>query len=610
MLARICTPGADRLAGALARTTEINDANGFADRMPGMTSGSAAAGPSYRHDEGAGKSPTQRDPAIDAAGTGQRSGWARIERAWWIVLGGTMLVFSAFPIANLILGYSTKDYGLWYQVGLAVRRGLDVYPRPESRRLFPFMYPPSAAAMLAWVSMLGRPGSLLALVIVNSMAWVASIFLSVWLAVKPGVRRHPLVVILPSLAIIVLIHNVYLLGQPNLLLLAIILGAFACLQRGHHFTAGALVATAAAIKAFPIMALGYLIYRRMWTASAATIAILAAWLLIAPLPFRTPEQVLDDVVVWSKGMLFTYDSYGIAQRPFRSYSYKNQSIMALAHRLLRNVPADGEAILSRHSRESHAGPRPIKGLAPIDPSTDLLTFLKPHPHSVPEPAKVKTVSAVDSQVTSAAVLYGASRPSGALESQRWDDALEDAGPALRNAWMVNLVDLSFRSVTIITLAAIAGLCLFVLAVLPWSKDRTRETDAIEYAIVILLTVMFSPLSFNYAYVWLIYPMTLGLYLVMNEPAGSRVARWKFAWITAVFLIPALALPMPLLAQAYGNLFLPALLLLFGLGAMLHASGRARRAPASADQKVHSGIAFFRALAKNAATNQARHPART
>ena len=72
-----------------------------------------------------------------------------------------MLVFSAFPIANHFLGLSTKDYGLWYQVGLAVRQGLDIYPRPETGRLFPFMYPPSAAAMLAWVSMLGAVGSLL-----------------------------------------------------------------------------------------------------------------------------------------------------------------------------------------------------------------------------------------------------------------------------------------------------------------------------------------------------------------------------------------------------------------------------------------------------------------
>jgi alpha-1,2-mannosyltransferase len=526
-----------------------------------MSGGSPAAGrPVYRHDDGAGTRPSRVEP---------RLGWARIERAWWFIFGGVMLVFSAFPIANLALGYATKDYGLWYQVGLAVRLGLDVYPRPETGRLFPFMYPPSAAAMLAWVSMLGRSGSLLALVFVNSAAWLASIALSVWLAVRPGERRHPLVVILPSLAIIVLVHNIYLLGQPNLLLLALLLGAFACLQRGHHFGAGALVATAAAIKAFPIMALGYLIYRRMWTASAATVAVLAAWLLIAPLPFRTPGQAIDDVVVWSRGMLFTYNSYGIAQRPFRSYSYKNQSIMALSHRLLRDVPADGEAVLSRRAKEAYASSRPTKGITPIDPSTDLLTFLKPHAQTSPASARTNSRQVDQSPVNSAQTGNTGSDTANALAFPRWDDALKGALPGLRNAWRVNLLDLSFRSVTAVTLAAIVGLCLFVLAVLPFSSHRTRQTDAIEYAIVILLTVMFSPLSFNYAYVWLIYPMTVGLHLVMSEPAGASAHRIKIAWITAVFLIPALAIPLPLYAQAYGNLFLPALLLLFGLGAMLH-----------------------------------------
>ena len=114
-----------------------------------------------------------------------------------------------------------------------MRQGLDVYPRPETGRLFPFMYPPSAAAMLGWVSLLGPIGSLLALVLVNSAAWLACIGLSVWLATGPGEQRHPLVVILPSLSIIVLVHNIYLLGQPNLLLLALLLGAFACLRLGR-----------------------------------------------------------------------------------------------------------------------------------------------------------------------------------------------------------------------------------------------------------------------------------------------------------------------------------------------------------------------------------------
>jgi alpha-1,2-mannosyltransferase len=493
------------------------------------------------------------------------AGWRRIERAWWWILLAVMLIFSIFPIANLCLGLSTKDYGLWYQVGLAVRQGLDIYPRPESGRLFPFMYPPSAAAMLAWLSLLGPIGSLLTLVLINSVAWVACIVLSIWLACGPGSGRHPLVVIVPSLSIIVLVYNIYLLGQPNLLLLALLLGTFVCLRLGRPIGAGVLLATAAAIKAFPILALAYLIYRRMWVASAATLATLAVWLLLAPLPFRTPSQAVSDLVIWSQGMLFTYNSHGIAQRPFRSYSYKNQSIMALAHRFLRDVPADGELILSRSVRGEYSGPRPPKGLPILDPSTNVLSFPKPR-------AESNNDDRPDTGLARATVSPGES--TGSTERvTRWDDVLQGAEPALRAAWRVNFANLNFRTVTAITVAAMLGLCVFVIAVLPPRDRRTPQTDSLEFGLVTLLTVMFSPLSFNYAYVWLIYPTTLGLHLVLSELSTAQWRRLKLTWITAVILTPALAIPMPLLAQAYGNLFLPALLLFFGFGAMLYAANR-------------------------------------
>ena len=109
--------------------------------------------------------------------------------------------------------------------------------------------------------------------------------------------------------------------------------------------------------------------------------------------------------------------------------------------------------------------------------------------------------------------------------------MQGAEPALRAAWRVNLLDLDFRTVTAITLAAMLGLCLFVAAVMPARQRRTRETDALEFALVTLLTVIFSPLSFNYAYVWLLYPTTLAVHRVLSEPddrargIGSRSPGW-------------------------------------------------------------------------------------
>ncbi|MGP0064685.1 MAG: glycosyltransferase 87 family protein [Isosphaeraceae bacterium] len=538
------------------------------------------------------RGPDAKIPGLAPSRTGT-AGWARLERAWWPALVGTMVVFSIFPLANMLLGLSTKDYGLWYQVGRAVRLGMDVYPRPESGRLFPFMYPPSAAAMLGVMSLLGPTGTLIAAVLVNSASWMACILLSLWLAAGRGKPRHPLVVIVPSLAVIVLIHNIFLLGQPNLLLLALVLGAFVCLRLGREYSAGALVATAAAIKAFPLLILGYLVYRRMWRASAATVAVLAAWLLLAPLPFRTPAQAVDDVSVWTRGMLFTYNTHGIAQRPLRSYSYKNQSIMALMHRLLRDVPADGESVLSRRARVAEGGPRPATAL---DPATDLLSFLKPHQRAS-RPARPAVAVAPEGTATGPD-----DEGAGTTEpTPRWDEAVQGAEPALRAAWRVNVLDLDFRTVTLITLGAMLVLSLYFVAVMPARPSRTPETDALEFALVTLLTVIFSPLSFNYAYVWLLYPITLAVHRVSSEPADTPGHRLKVGWLAAVLLIPALAIPMPQMAQACGNLFLPALLLVFGLGAMLKASARRQHESAGSSSIHHPHLDHRGSRAKTAAS---------
>src|SRR5262249_53294757 len=151
------------------------------------------------------------------------------------------------------------------------------------------------------------------------------------------------------------------------------------------------------------------------------------------------------------------------------------------------------------------------------------------------------------------------------------DAIQHYKLALDAGWRINIVDLKFRTVMVIAVISMLAICLFVASVLPPANRRAARTDALEFALVIVLITMFSPLSFNYAYVWLIYPMTLALHLVVSERADTPHHRLKVIWVASVLSIPALALPMPLLAQAYGNLFFPALLLVFGFGAMLRSA---------------------------------------
>jgi hypothetical protein len=104
-----------------------------------------------------------------------------------------------------------------------------------------------------------------------------------------------------------------------------------------------LIAVSAAIKAYPLLAAGYLVYRKKWRALASMTAVLLGLMFVAPLAFRTPGQVGEDFAYWVRGMLLKYDEHSIAQRPDRAYSFKNQSVQATVHRLARPVLADGEA---------------------------------------------------------------------------------------------------------------------------------------------------------------------------------------------------------------------------------------------------------------------------
>ena len=112
------------------------------------------------------------------------------------------------------------------------------------------------------------------------------------------------------------------------------------LRAKRQVLAGALIALAAAIKAFPIAALVYLIYRRYWKASVSLVLTLVFLLLVLPAPFRGGfQRSWNDLAKWGAGML-KYDARGVGQRPGRSQTWKNQSIVGVANRLLRHVDVD------------------------------------------------------------------------------------------------------------------------------------------------------------------------------------------------------------------------------------------------------------------------------
>jgi hypothetical protein len=399
------------------------------------------------------------------------------ERAWRILLwifGVILLVFIVVPVWHSVRGHSAKDYWVWYQTGQTVLQGGEIYP--DRWHKFPFMYPPPCALFLAPVSALGQTGLVIVLALVNAAAWICSIIFSVRLATGEWRRAHLPVYLVPSLVMGAHIWGNFLLGQPSLVLLALMLGAFISLQGKFHWIAGVLIAVTAAIKAFPVIAIVYLIYRRYWVAVASLVLTLTFFLIILPIPFRGYEQAKQDLQRWSSGMLFKYDESGIGQRLGRSNSWKNQSIWGVANRLLRHVEYD-------HKYEPH------------------------------EPV------------------------------------------------YANVADLDFDTVNRIILGAALALGVVFIKVMPRRTRRTPETDAIEFALLLLLMLVFTPLSFGYLFAWLLYPLTV---IVQRLLAGSD-SRAVLAGCAAVAIaLLSLSIPFRLMAQTYGNALFATLLLFAGL----------------------------------------------
>jgi hypothetical protein len=258
-------------------------------------------------------------------------------RALLAVFVVTAAVFSALPLLRYFRGRTIFDYELWYATGQHVLAGHEIYFFRSGK--YDFMYPPPCALFLAGASLLGQGGLILLLVAINSVAWFYSARLSALLVGGTTGARNVWLYLIPSLLVIVYIWSSYHLGQPSLVLLALMLGAFVALRAKCEVVAGGLIALAAAIKAFPVLAIIYLLYRRYWIAAASLIVTLVFLVLVLPAPFRGFEGAWRDIGKWSAGMLI-YSEAKVGQRPMRSYTWKNQSLVGVTNRFLRHVDAD------------------------------------------------------------------------------------------------------------------------------------------------------------------------------------------------------------------------------------------------------------------------------
>jgi hypothetical protein len=245
------------------------------------------------------------------------------------------IVLTAFVLVPEIWGHGkTKDYPLWYWAGQQVLHGLNLY-RTDGQP-FDFIYPPLSAVLLAIPAWFGKIPLYLCLCLMNVIAWWLTIL---YANAMTGSGRTPgmWLFALPGFVTITWVFDMFDLGQPNLVLLALMLYGFWSMQHQRPWMAGGMFALATAIKVFPVAVLPYLVWRRQWAALAGMLVFLGVFLFVVPAPVRGFQSNIAELKTWYQGMVASSSEKGFGQRDEQNWSWVNQSIIAMTHRLTRPI---------------------------------------------------------------------------------------------------------------------------------------------------------------------------------------------------------------------------------------------------------------------------------
>ena len=246
------------------------------------------------------------------------------------------IVLTADVLVPEIFGSGkTKDYPLWFWAGQQVLQGRDLYPA-DPTAYFDFIYPPLSAILLAIPGYFGKIPLYLCLSVLNAAAWWMTAQLSNAMT-GSGRSPDPWLAALPAIVTISFVFDMFDLGQPNLILLAMMLLGFRLLQQGRPWASGSLFALATAIKVFPVAVFPYLLWRRQWASAASMVVFLGILLFVVPAPVRGFQHNISELRTWYQGMVGSSSEQGFGQRGEQNWSWVNQSIIAVTHRLTRPV---------------------------------------------------------------------------------------------------------------------------------------------------------------------------------------------------------------------------------------------------------------------------------
>ena len=226
----------------------------------------------------------------------------------------------------------SKDYPLWHRTGRRFWSDDPLYTY-RGGGLLDFLYSPFAALVFAPLAVLGKIPLYTIFVSAILAGWAWCVRQSVQMATRA--KTTVAVVLLPSLIVLPLLYNNFDFGQPNLILLGLILLALRLDFKGNWIGGGLALGASAAFKLFPLAVVPYWIVRRRFRSAAVAVLSCFAFLFLAPAAFRGFDTNYQDLATWFPAIT-TIDEETLGQRR-QGWGYKNQSLFVLTHRLTRPV---------------------------------------------------------------------------------------------------------------------------------------------------------------------------------------------------------------------------------------------------------------------------------
>jgi hypothetical protein len=127
---------------------------------------------------------------------------------------------------------------------------------------------------------------------------------------------------------------------------------------------------------------------------------------------------------------------------------------------------------------------------------------------------------------------------------------------------VNVADVPYDTINRLVRVATVLAGLAYVAVIPWrDRDRTPFTDTVEMAMLLILVILFSPLSFTYNTSWTMLGLATVLWFILARARSRRQAAVAIVWLVVAVSLLVFTVGGPFRPiRARGNTFFADVLL--------------------------------------------------